>query len=51
MKKLMGGVLIAFLLFYLLTQPENAADAVKGAGAVVGDAFNAAITFLTALFD
>lgn len=51
MKKLMGGVLIAFLLFYLLTQPANAADAVKGAGAVVGDAFNAAITFFTALFE
>lgn len=50
MKKLMGGVLIAFLLFYLLTQPQNAADAVKGAGSVVGDAFDAAITFLTALF-
>ena len=30
---------------------DTAADAVKGAGAVVGDAFNAAITFLTALFD
>jgi hypothetical protein len=50
MKKLLGGVLIAFLLFYLLTQPENAAGAVKGAGAVVGDAFNAGITFFTALF-
>jgi hypothetical protein len=49
MKRLMGVVLIAFALYYLLTQPQAAADAVRGAGGVVGDAFNAAITFLTAL--
>jgi hypothetical protein len=50
MKKLLGGVAIAFALFYLLTQPQSAAEVVKGAGGVVGDAFNAAITFITALF-
>ena len=50
MKKLMGGVLIAFLLFYLLTQPQNAAEVVRGAGNVVGDAFNAVIAFISALF-
>ena len=50
MKKLLGGVVIAFALFYLLTQPHSAAEVVKGAGAVVGDAFNATITFINALF-
>jgi hypothetical protein len=51
MKKLLGGVAIAFALFYLLTQPQSAAEVVRGAGAVVGDAFNAMIAFMTALFD
>jgi hypothetical protein len=50
MKKLLGGVAIAFALFYLLTQPQSAAEVVRGAGAVVGDAFNAMIAFITALF-
>lgn len=50
MKKLVVGVLIAFALFYLLTQPANAAEVVKGAGSVLQDAFNALIKFITALF-
>ncbi len=50
MKKLLGVVAIAFALFFLLTQPQSAADAVRGAGGVVQDAFNAVITFITALF-
>ena len=48
MKKLLGGVVIAFALFYLLTQPQNAAEVVRGAGNVVGDAFNAVIAFISA---
>ena len=51
MKKLLGGVVIAFALFYLLTQPQSAADVVQGAGAVIGEAFNAVIAFINALFD
>jgi hypothetical protein len=50
MKKLLGGVVIAFALFYLLTQPQSAAEVVRGAGGVVGDAFNAVITFISAVF-
>jgi len=49
MKKLLGGVVVAFALFYLLTQPADAAGVVKGAGGVVGDAFNAVIAFFNAL--
>jgi hypothetical protein len=50
MKKLLGVAAVAFALFYLLTQPQAAADAVRGGIAIVGDAFDALITFITALF-
>lgn len=50
MKKVLGVVVIAFAVFYLLSQPAHAADAVRGAVAVVGDAFDAVITFISALF-
>jgi hypothetical protein len=49
MKKLLGVAAIAFALFYLLTQPQAAADAVRGAIGVIGDAFNALVTFVSAL--
>ena len=51
MKKLLGVAAVAFALFYLLTQPQAAADAVRGGMSVVADAFDALITFITALFD
>jgi hypothetical protein len=51
MKKLLGGLVIAFALFYLLTQPESAAEAVRGAVGVVEDLFAAVIDFINALFD
>ena len=50
MKKLLGVAAIAFALFYLLTQPQSAADVVRGGVSVVGDAFDALTTFITALF-
>lgn len=50
MKKLLGVVVIAFALFYLLTQPETAAAGVRGGVEAVGDAFNALTAFVTALF-
>lgn len=50
MKKLLGVAAIAFALFFLLTQPQAAADAVRGGVNVVAGAFNALITFVTALF-
>jgi hypothetical protein len=49
MKKFLSVVVIAFALFFLLTQPQAAATVVKGAGGVVQDAFNSVITFMTAL--
>jgi hypothetical protein len=49
MKKLLGVAVVAFALFYLLTQPQSAAEVVRGAGGVVVDAFNSVITFISAL--
>jgi len=49
MKKLVGAILVAFALFYLLTQPQSAAEVVRGAGSVLLDAFNSVITFISAL--
>jgi hypothetical protein len=50
MKKLLGVIAIAFALFYLLTQPQAAADAVRAGLGVVGNAFDALVTFISALF-
>ncbi|MGH3509684.1 MAG: hypothetical protein ACRDPI_05565 [Nocardioidaceae bacterium] len=50
MKKVLGIVVIGFVLFFLLSQPANAATVVRGAGGVVQEAFNSFISFLDALF-
>ncbi len=42
---------IGFAVFYLVSQPEAAADAVQGAFSAVGDAFDAIIRFFNALAD
>lgn len=49
-RRLLVWSVVAFAGFYLFTQPANAADAVGGAFATVGDAFESVITFLNALF-
>jgi hypothetical protein len=50
MRKLGIGLVVAFALFYLITQPEGAATAVRGAADAVMVAFNSIIEFITALF-
>ncbi len=50
MRKLGVGLVIAFALFYVLSQPQGAAQAVRGAADAVGVAFNSLIDFITALF-
>ena len=50
MRKLVVGLVVAFALFYLVTQPQGAADAVRGAAAATVVAFDALIKFFTALF-
>jgi hypothetical protein len=49
-KKVLTILAIAFAAYYLITEPSGAADAVSGAGAAVGDAFESVITFFTELF-
>jgi hypothetical protein len=49
MRKLLGVAVIAFLLFYLFSQPQGAADAVRGAVGLVKNAFDALVTFVNAL--
>jgi hypothetical protein len=50
MRKLLVGLVVAFALFYLVTQPQGAADAVRGAASAVMVAFDSLIKFFTALF-
>jgi hypothetical protein len=50
MKKLLGVVVIAFAVFYLFTEPKQAADVVRGAVTLLGDGFDRVVAFLTALF-
>jgi hypothetical protein len=50
MKKLMGVAVVAFVLFYLFTEPKQAADAVRSGVVLLGDGFDAVVAFLSALF-
>jgi hypothetical protein len=44
-------LVIAFVAFYLVTNPEEAGGAVRGAGSLVADAFEALIRFFTTVFE
>lgn len=44
-------LIIGFAAFYLLTQPESAANAIQGAFEAVVEAFRQIIRFFTALAD
>jgi hypothetical protein len=49
-KKIVTWVAIAFIAFYLLTNPEDAAGAIRGIGSWFADGFQAIIRFLTSVF-
>ena len=49
-KKTLFWLVIAFAVFYLISQPSSAAGAIKGAASGVGAAFTSIITFFTTLF-
>ena len=49
-KKVVTWLVIAFVAFYLVTRPDSAADAVRGAGSLISDGFQAVITFLSSVF-
>jgi hypothetical protein len=48
-KKLSKWVALAFIVFYVASSPEAAADLVKQAGAAVADGFRAFGEFVTSL--
>lgn len=50
MKKALIILLIAFLVYFLLSEPEGMADVLSNIGSWFADLFNAIITFFTELF-
>lgn len=48
-KKGVTFLVLAFAAFYLLTQPENAANAITGVFDAIGNAFGQLMRFLSAL--
>ncbi|MBA2414573.1 MAG: hypothetical protein H0V64_01470 [Geodermatophilaceae bacterium] len=49
-KKVAAGLLIAFVLFYVLSAPENSADIVRSAIDALEDAARSIARFLQSLF-
>jgi hypothetical protein len=49
-KKIVGWLAIALVAFYLITNPTDAAGAVRGIGGFISDAFQSIINFLTSVF-
>ncbi|WP_166355213.1 hypothetical protein [Phytoactinopolyspora limicola] len=50
MKKALIILLIAFVVYFLLSAPEGMAGVISSIGSWFGDLFNAIITFFTELF-
>ena len=49
-KKYVTWIIIAFVLFFVLGQPEQAAGIVRGGVGMLEDAAQSAITFMQSLF-
>jgi hypothetical protein len=43
-------LVVAFIVYYVLTQPANAADAVTALLSALASGFNAVVTFFSELF-
>ncbi|MGH3366717.1 MAG: hypothetical protein ACRDOY_05905 [Nocardioidaceae bacterium] len=50
-KKGLTLLAVAFAAFYLLTQPEGAANAIEGAVGAILNGFDQILRFVTALFN
>ena len=50
MRRVLGFIALAFVIFYILTQPVNSANAVRGAGSMLQNAASALATFLQSIF-
>ncbi|HET7386091.1 MAG TPA: hypothetical protein VFJ19_05425 [Nocardioidaceae bacterium] len=49
MRKFLGWVAVVLALIYLVSQPQGAADAVRGAAGGLGSAVDNVVEFVTAL--
>ena len=49
-KKALLLLVLAFVVFYILAQPEGAGDSAQSAAGAVGEGFQKMIRFFTALF-
>jgi hypothetical protein len=49
-KKVVSWLIIAFVAFYLIKQPQDAAGAVRGIGNFIGDGFQSLIQFFSSVF-
>ncbi|CAN5753490.1 hypothetical protein BH20ACT6_BH20ACT6_00260 [soil metagenome] len=47
---MLSTLFLAFVIYYLVTEPVVAADAVRGAVSAVGGAFASLVSFLQRLF-
>ena len=48
-RKVLVVLLVGFLLFYLVSRPESAADAVRTVFGAIGTAFRAIVVFFNSL--
>jgi predicted PurR-regulated permease PerM len=51
MKKTLSLLVVAFLLFYMLTQPQQFADVLRSVGSTLQAGFDQVIEFFNALLD
>ncbi|HVH21555.1 MAG TPA: hypothetical protein VNA11_03780 [Pseudonocardia sp.] len=49
LRKIVGFLVLALVIFFIITQPETAADSVQTIGATLRDAATSITTFFTAL--
>ena len=49
LRKIVGFLVLALVIFFIITQPETAADSVQTIGATLRDAANSITTFFTEL--
>ncbi len=50
MRRILIAIAVLFVLFYVISQPANAAGAVRGAADALFGAFESLVRFFTALF-
>jgi large-conductance mechanosensitive channel len=49
LRRIVGFLVLALIIFFIITQPETAADSVRSIGATLRDAADSITTFFTEL--